>query len=270
MAVLILTGSASGIGAHMTGVFARRGDTVFATDVNLAALEKRAAEGAWGTNVRLVKLDVREAADWEAALDRAEREGAPPDVVMNVAGVLKPGWVTDLSPDDVDFHLDVNVKGTVLGTRAAAARMIARGRGGHIVNIGSLASLAPVPGLSLYAASKFAVRGFTLAAAMELARHEIAVTLVMPDAVQTPMLDLQVDHAEAAMTFSGPRPLTVEDVEHALVSEVLPKRPLEITLPLGRGILARAANTAPAASRWLEPILTKKGREAQERIKQGR
>ena len=269
MAILVLTGSASGIGAHMTGVFARRGDTVFATDVDLAALERRAAEGAWGTNVRLVKLDVREAADWEAALDRAEGEGGL-DVVMNIAGVLKPGWIADLTAADVDFHLDVNVKGAVLGTRAAAARMIARGRGGHIVNIGSLASLAPVPGLSLYAASKFAVRGFTLAAAMELARRDIAVTLVMPDAVQTPMLDLQVDHEEAAMTFSGPRPLTVEDVERALVDEVLPKRPLEITLPIGRGILARAANTAPAASRWLEPILTKKGREAQEKIKQGR
>ncbi|MRG93210.1 SDR family NAD(P)-dependent oxidoreductase [Polyangium spumosum] len=270
MAVLVLTGCASGIGAHMTGVFARRGDAVVATDVDLAALERRAAEGAWGANVRRVKLDVREEADWEAALDLAEREGGGPDVVMNIAGVLKPGWVTDLTAADVDFHLDVNVKGTVLGTRAAAARMIRRGRGGHIVNIGSLASLAPVPGLSLYAASKFAVRGFSLAAAMELARHEIAVSLVMPDAVQTPMLDLQVDHDEAAMTFSGPRPLTVEDVERALVDEVLPKRPLEITLPLGRGVLARAANTAPAASRWLEPILMKKGRKAQERIKRGR
>ncbi|MDI1482221.1 SDR family NAD(P)-dependent oxidoreductase [Polyangium sp. y55x31] len=270
MAVLVLTGAASGIGAHMTGVFARRGDTVVATDVNLAALEKHAADHAWGTNVRLAKLDVREAADWDAALATAEREGGGLDVVMNIAGVLKPGWVTDLTAADVDFHLDVNVKGTVLGTRAAAARMVARGRGGHIVNIGSLASLAPVPGLSLYAASKFAVRGFTLAAAMELARHDIAVTLVMPDAVQTPMLDLQVDHEEAAMTFSGPRPLTVEDIEHALLHEVLPKRPLEIALPLGRGLMARAANTAPAASRWLEPILTKKGRKAQERIKQGR
>ncbi len=269
MAVLVLTGSASGIGAHLTGVFARRGDTVIATDVNLAALEKRAAEGRWGPNVRLVKLDVREEADWEAALDLAEREGGGLDVLMNIAGVLGSSWVTNIEPADVDLHLDVNVKGTVLGTRAAAKRMIARGKHGHIINIGSLASLAPVPGLSLYAASKFAVRGFTLAAAVELGRHGIAVTLVMPDAVQTPMLDRQVDHEEAAMTFSGPRPLTVEDIERAIVDDVLPRRPLEITLPRSRGILARAANTAPTMARILAPILSKKGRREQERIKRG-
>ena len=67
-------------------------------------------------------------------------------MLLNVAGYLKPAWVQDIELRDIALHLDVNVKGTVLGTRAAARRMLARGRG-HIVNIGSLASLAPVPGL---------------------------------------------------------------------------------------------------------------------------
>ncbi len=142
------------------------------------------------------------------------------------------------------------MKGTVLGTRAAARRMVPAGKG-HIVNFGSLASLAPVPGLCLYTASKFAVRGFSLAAATELARHGVAVTLVMPDAVQTPMLDLQLEYEEAAMTFSGDRPLTVEDIERVLVERVLPKRPMELTIPLSRGSLARFANAAPEMSRWL-------------------
>jgi len=63
--------------------------------------------------------------------------------------------------EDIEMHFDVNTKGVILGTRAAAKRMVAR-RDGHVINVGSLASLAAVPGIALYSASKFAVRGFSL------------------------------------------------------------------------------------------------------------
>ena len=114
------------------------------------------------------------------------------------------------------------------------------------------------------------MRGFTLAAATELRAHGVAVTLVMPDAVETPMLDKQVGYDEAAMTFSGPRPLTVEDIERLIVDTVLPHRPLEAALPLSRALLARIANAAPAAVQRLAPALLQKGMKAQERIKRGR
>ena len=76
---------------------------------------------------------------------------------------------------------------------------------GHIVNIASLASLVPSPGLALYSASKYAVRAFSLAAAEELREHGVAVTTVCPDAVRTAMLDKQLDYPEAALTFTAPR-----------------------------------------------------------------
>jgi 3-oxoacyl-[acyl-carrier protein] reductase len=185
---------------------------------------------------------------------------------MNIAGVIRPGLVEAISPADVDFQLDINAKGTILGTRAAAARMIPK-RSGHIINIGSLASLAPVAGLSLYTASKFAVRGFSLAAASELKPHGVALTLVMPDAVKTPMLDLQVDYDEAALTFSGDKPLAVEDIEELIINTVLPRRPLEVTIPLTRGALARLANTVPGAISLLRPLLTAKGSKEQARLR---
>src|SRR5262249_26511003 len=158
--------------------------------------------GFRGERVLLCKLDVRREDDWDRAMDAAATAFGGIDVVLNIAGALRPGYVHELAAQDIDLHLDVNVKGVVLGTRAAARRMIPAHKG-HIINFGSLASLVPVPGLSLYSASKFAVRGFSLAAANELARYGIAVTVVLPDAVATPMLDLQVDYDEAAMTFSG-------------------------------------------------------------------
>jgi NAD(P)-dependent dehydrogenase (short-subunit alcohol dehydrogenase family) len=261
--VMVLTGCASGIGRHLVGALAARGHRVVATDIDEARLaECEKADGWPEERVLRQGLDVRSEADWEAALDAAEPWGGA-DVLLNVAGYLKPAWVQDIEARDIDLHLGVNVKGTMLGTRAAARRMLARGRG-HIVNIGSLASLAPVPGLGLYSASKFAVRGFSLAADTELRPRGVPVSLVMPDAVQTPMLDLQVDYEEAALTFSGSRPLTVQDIAAVLLDEVLPKRPLEITIPLGRGAAARLANSLPAASRLLAPFLAKKGKKTQE------
>ena len=264
--VMVLTGCASGIGRHLTGALSGRGHRIVATDLDEAALAREAEARRWDKErVVLRRLDVRREEDWEAALDAARALGGL-DVVMNIAGYLQPAYVADVALRDVDLHFDVNAKGVVLGTRAAARRMIPA-RSGHIVNIGSLASLTPVPGMSLYSASKFAVRGFTLAAATELAEHGVAVTLVMPDAVDTPMLDKQIPYEEAALTFSGNRPLTVEDIESLIVDHVLPHRPLEAALPFSRAILARLANALPAATMRLAPSLLEKGRRRQEKIK---
>jgi 3-oxoacyl-[acyl-carrier protein] reductase len=266
---MVLTGCASGIGRHLTGALARNGHRLLATDLDEVALDAAAESEGWnGANVVRRKLDVRSEAEWEAALDAAESELGGIDVLFNIAGFLQAAYVTDFTQRDLDLHFDVNAKGTMLGTRAAARRMVKAGSG-HIVNIGSLASLAPVPGLSLYSASKFAVRGFTLAAATELRPRGVAMTLIMPDAVETPMLEKQIEKEEAALTFSGSRPLTVGDVARVILDHVLPHRPLEVTIPQGRGLLARAANTAPELARVLAPVLLKKGKKRQEEIRSG-
>jgi 3-oxoacyl-[acyl-carrier protein] reductase len=263
--VALVTGAASGIGKRLVTALASRGDRVLAADIDEAGLGEASGSERWPRgDVIVQKLDVTKPDDWERALDRLASDLGRLDLLLNVGGALRPARVVDVTDRDVDLHFDVNVKGTVYGTRAGARRMVATG-GGHIVNIGSLASLAPVPGLSLYSASKFAVRGFTLAAAIELGELGVAVSLVMPDAVDTPMLDLQVDYEEAALTFSGSKPLTVEDVERVILDTVLVKRPLEVTIPLGRGVLARAANAAPGMSRALLPILRRRGLAAQTR-----
>lgn len=271
---MLLTGCASGIGRHLAGALAGRGHRILATDLDDAALGRAADEGGWGAGghsrpaVMTRRLDVRSETDWDSAIAAAVEAWGVIDVVINIAGFLRPGYATDVTLGDIDLHFDVNVKGTVLGTRAAARQMVAQRRG-HIINFGSLASLAPVPGLCLYSASKFAVRGFTLAASAELRDQGVDVTLVMPDAVATPMLDLQVGYDEAALTFSGSRPLTVQDIE-ALIVQVLVKKPMEVAIPTSRGALARLANAAPGISKKLGPLLIGKGRKEQERIKAAR
>lgn len=120
-------------------------------------------------------LEVTDAENWQQVIERH----APFDVLVNMAGVLYSGQTGQLKPEEVSAMLDVNVKGTIYGTDAAARVMKPRGYG-HIVNVGSTASLFPTPGTPIYATSKFAVRGFSLAAAGDLKPHGIAVTLSWP------------------------------------------------------------------------------------------
>lgn len=278
MSTVLLSGCASGLGRHLAGVFLARGDRVVATDLDFTTLQQVAAEDGWtgsdADRCALLPLDVTSPQAWDEALAAArERFGPRLDVVVNNAGYLEPAWVHEVTPEQIERHLAVNVRGVMLGTRAAARAMLEQtpdpatgsttrgssGHRGHIVNIASLAGVAGVPGLAVYSASKFAVRGFSLAAAEELAPHGIAVTAVCPDAIHTPMLDLQVDYEEAALTFSAPRVLSVQDVERVLIRKVLPKRPLEVLVPGSRGWTAKVASAFPRLARPIVRRLWKVG-----------
>lgn len=255
---ILVTGAASGIGRALVGQLVDAGHHVVATDRDRAGLE-RAAEAWPGVEVR--GLDVTCPLAWEAAVAAMRRCFGPVDVLVNVAGVLVPGWAHEIPQEAVDAHVDVNLKGVVHGMRAVIPDMIER-RAGHVVNVASLAALAPVSGLALYAATKYAVRGYSLSVAQELRRHGVAVTVVCPDAVDTPMLDVQRGVAAAELTFSGPRVLTPPQVGRAIV-RALERRPLEVWLPGSRGWMARMADLLPGSARLLDPLLRWQGRRNQ-------
>lgn len=269
---LFITGAASGIGRHLVGAFARRGVRVAAADLELERLTRAAHEDGWPAEVALHAFDVRDPRAWEAALGAAEGDPGqaphPPhavDALVNCAAVLTPDWFGAVTDLDIDRHFDVNVKGVAYGMRTALRLMQPRGRG-HIVNFGSLASLSPVPGLALYSASKFAVRGLSLSVALEVSKDGVAVTVIMPDAVETPMLDLQKSRPEAALTFSGATALRPGDLVRAL-DEVFATRPLELALPTSRGYLARVVSAFPELGKRIAPFIRKVGLRNQARAR---
>ncbi|MEQ9363218.1 MAG: SDR family oxidoreductase [Leptospirales bacterium] len=267
--VYLVTGAASGIGRRLALTFARRGVHVIMTDVDGKGLAETAATAKQKSySFDQAKLDIRIEKDWNRLIDEIYEKYGRLDILLNVAGFIKPGYCHESSGEDVHKHFDINAKGLIFGTQAAARRMVEAGRG-HIINFASLAGVAGIPGISLYSASKHAVRGYSLAVAQELKPHGVDVTVVCPDAVQTPMLDLQVSHAEAALTFSGDRFLTVEDIEKVILEKVLPKRPPEVLIPGYRGILTKLGAAFPSIAAMLADSLSKKGRKRQAAIMAG-
>lgn len=263
----LVTGAASGIGHALVQQLLVKGHRVCACDVNDQGMQSLNAHATAG-QLRIERLDVRNAEQWNALVGSLIEQWGTLDVLCNVAGVLRDNWVEDATADDVHFHIDVNVKGVMFGVQAAVKPMLKVGRG-HIINIASLAGLSPVPGLGLYSASKFAVRGYSLSAGMELASKGIAVTTICPDAVQTPMLDIQKGKAQTALTFSGPRALTSQEVV-AAVFRALDTRPLEITLPAWRGATAKLAALAPGLSVKAIELFRSAGLKRQKAISAGK
>lgn len=263
----LLTGCASGIGRHLADVLVARGENVLATDINLEALEAYARMRGWSdARVLLRQLDVRQASAWEALFQQAISTFGSVDVLMNIAGYLKPGWIHETNLEEVHRHFDVNAKGVVFGTQVAARHMVQQ-QHGHIINFASMAALVPVPGLALYSATKYAVRAFSLASAYELRPYGVFVTVVSPDAVQTPMFDLQRNYDEAVLTFSSPRPLAVEDIARVILDDVLHRKPLEVTLPRHRGWLSKFVNLFPATQSILVPLFERRARTRQARLR---
>lgn len=268
MNVCLLTGCANGIGRHMTGVLLQQGRTVVATDVAISQLHKAALADQWPTDrTLLLPLDVRSAADWKAAIRQTLDRFGHLDVGMNIAGVVRPGYAADVQPEDVDRMVDVNLKGVILGTRFMAEPMRAQ-RSGQIVNIASLAGVAPIQGLGVYSATKFGVRAFSIAAAGELREYGVWVSVVCPDLVDTDMMAQQLDYPEAALTFSGPRVLTVADVCQTILHQAIDKRRVEIMIPPSRGLLGKLGNLFPELGFKLTKGLRKRGSAKQKRLRE--
>jgi NAD(P)-dependent dehydrogenase (short-subunit alcohol dehydrogenase family) len=266
--ITIVSGAASGIGRHMAVSLARAGHRLMLTDIDSAGLEKLAAEHGWqGSNDFLLHtLDVRSAAGWDVLVERAQQHFGGLDLVLNIAGYLRVGNITDIELDAIDKQVDINVKGVMYATRAAARVMVAQGRG-HIINVASIAAVSHVPGLAVYCASKHAVRGFTLSVAHELGKYGVKVTVFCPDAVETPMLVQQEARPEAAMTFGAGRALSLQEVEAALL-RAIERQPLEVVLDVprsGRALGAKLANMFPRLTGLAADHIQRQGKRVQAR-----
>jgi 3alpha(or 20beta)-hydroxysteroid dehydrogenase len=188
--VAVITGGARGQGASHARRFVAEGAAVIVADV--LEQDGRSLVEELGETASFVALDVTAEGSWAAAIEAAERQFAPPTVLVNNAGVVRHASLVDEDSDNWHHVIAVNLTGVWLGIRAAAPAMRRAGHG-SIINIASTAAVHGFSGVGAYVASKWGVRGITKSAALELAPDNIRVNVVLPGVVKTPMLGFDPD-----------------------------------------------------------------------------
>ncbi|MFJ4650776.1 glucose 1-dehydrogenase [Nocardia sp. NPDC088792] len=183
--VALITGAARGQGAAEARLFVERGAQVVITDV-LDTEGKKLAESL-GTAARFVRHDVTDTDSWAAAVGAAVSAFGKLDVLVNNAAIYTMKSIMETSSEELERILKVNLVGAFNGIKAAVPAMIEAG-GGAIVNISSQSGLEGLMNHAAYGSSKWALRGLSRVAALELGLNQIRVNSVYPGPIATPMV----------------------------------------------------------------------------------
>jgi short-subunit dehydrogenase len=233
-----VTGGARGIGRAIAERLAHAGARVTVGDID--ADEAQAAAGAIGEGAVAMALDVSDADRFAAFLDASEEAHGPLGILVNNAGV---DWIGPFHEEPLDAamrEIQVNLAGTVIGSRLALQRMLPRGEG-HLVNIASGAGRVPLPGSAVYSATKHGVVGLTESLRLEYHGSGLRFTVVQPAQVDTAMIEGQ----------GGSKLLPVieaEDVADAVLGALRRNR-FEVWVPSSQGVTAKVGNVLPRRAR---------------------
>jgi len=220
----VVTGGASGNGRAISVAFAEAGADVVVADLREEPRESGTpthdlVEEA-GSGAAFVECDVTDLDSLEAAVDAADEFGGV-DVMVNNAGIFRSETFLEVTPEEYEGLMDVNVRGVFFGTQYAARKMIEEGRGGSVINLSSVAGLEGSANYVTYCTSKGAVRLLTYATAAELGPEGVRVNAIHPGLIETSMTtdDVPIVGTEAGESFLEQIPSrrfgTPEDVADA-------------------------------------------------------
>ncbi|EGF31976.1 2,3-butanediol dehydrogenase, S-alcohol forming, (R)-acetoin-specific [Oxalobacteraceae bacterium IMCC9480] len=188
--VALVTGGGQGIGQAIAERLHADGFKVAIADLNIDTAEKVAASlGGKAAGVIAVQVNVVDRDSVFAAVERTVTQFGGFDVIINNAGIAPSSPIEEITPESIEELFSVNFNGVVWGTQAATKAFRALGHGGKIISAASQAGHVGNPGIALYSATKFAVRGFTQTAAKDLAKYGITANTFAPGIVKTPLME---------------------------------------------------------------------------------
>ena len=177
----LITGAARGIGRHFAEAFVQEGAKVAIGDIDIARARQAAKEISDGAIA--VEMDVTSQASIDAAVDRVDGEFNGIDILINNAAIFTAAPIADITREDYNRAFDINVSGTLFTMQAVVRHMLARKRGGKIINMASQAGRRGEPLVAVYCATKAAVISLTQSAGLNLIRHGINVNAIAPGVV---------------------------------------------------------------------------------------
>ncbi|NML76409.1 L-iditol 2-dehydrogenase [Rhizobium sp. S-51] len=177
----LITGSARGIGRAFAEAYAREGATVAIADINFERASKTAAE--IGAKAYPVRLDVTDQTSIDAAIRTAEEKTGGIDILINNAALFDLAPIVEITRESYDRLFSINVAGSLFMLQAAARSMIARGKGGKIINMASQAGRRGEALVAVYCATKAAIISLTQSAGLDLIKHRINVNAIAPGVV---------------------------------------------------------------------------------------
>lgn len=250
---VVITGGSSGIGLAFAHRVADAGAavTLVARRKNLLEEAQRAIVAkSPGAAVRLVELDISNEDAVGTAMDKLAKEQAV-DMLVNNAGVVMPGRFLELPSHEFRQMMDINFFGTVYMSKALLPALAAR-RSGHVLNVSSLAGVMGIYGYTAYAASKFALVGFSQALRAEMWPHGVKVSICLPPDTDTPQLahESQFKPAETKAIAGTVKTLTADTVATAM-AEGMAKGSFEIYPDLGSKLVALGQGVLPGVARWV-------------------
>jgi glucose 1-dehydrogenase len=196
--VAAITGAARGIGKACAKRFLDDGVKVVISDVDADGLAATAAELGRSDALRTVVGNVAKRADVDRLVTTAVKEFGRLDIMVNNAGVARNRDILEISEEEFDDVIAINLKGAFFGVQAAAKQMISQGGGGVIINMSSVNALLAIPTLATYAISKGGMKQLTSVAAVALAPHNIRVVAVGPGTILTDMVASSIYTSEDA------------------------------------------------------------------------
>lgn len=229
--IALVTGAARGTGEQVARLFVAEGARVMISDVLEAEGEAVAKE--LGDAAAFVRLDVSSEADWTRAVERSSSRFGGLSVLVNNAAVLEMKPLVETTLADYERHVRVNQIGPFLGMRTVVPALEAAG-GGSIVNVSSVDGLSAKPNIVAYAATKWALRGMTRVAALELGKLGIRVNTVCPEvggpAMRAPYVPAGID-VEKTLAFA-----------HGIIPYQRSREPIELVRDVARMILFLASD----------------------------
>jgi len=220
--VVIVTGGSGGIGNAIVSKLASYGAKV------CAAYHRNITADYYDKNICWIQADIIKAEDRERLLSFSLQKFGKIDMLINCAGYLEPGEFSSLETNQINRMIELNLTSTIILIQKTLELMKEQ-RNGHIINIGSLGGIVPMPYSSVYSATKFALRGFSFSISEELKGTGVKVSLITPGSVATKMLDNEAQNINSAMSFLS-KPISPTKVADAVL-KVIYKPTVELIIP---------------------------------------